>query len=143
MDYKDLVKITERRQRVSRGKSGRRGKTAGRGTKGAKSRSGYTPPPMYEGGSLPLFRRVPSLGGFTNRNAKVFQPVNVGQLDKFDEGATVTVSDLVEAGLARKGMPVKLLASGEIGKSLSVEVDGASAKAVEKVEAAGGSVKIG
>lgn len=142
MDYNDLVKTTKRRIRVSRGKGGRRGKTAGRGTKGAKARSGYSPPPMYEGGALPLHRRVPSLGGFKSRNQVAYQPVNVGALERFDDGAELTVADLVAAGLARDGHPVKLLARGDIAKKITIEVDGASAAATAKIEAAGGSVRL-
>ncbi|MCH7493099.1 50S ribosomal protein L15 [bacterium] len=142
MDYSDLVKTTRRRIRVGRGKAGRRGKTAGRGMKGAKARTGYHPPPMYEGGALPLHRRVPRLGGFTSRNQLVFQPVNVGALERFDEGAQVTVADLVAAGLVRGGRPVKLLARGEITKKITIEVDRASAAARAKIEAAGGSVRL-
>ena len=142
MDYTDLVKTTKRRIRVGRGKGGRRGKTSGRGMKGAKARSGYTPPPMYEGGALPLHRRVSSLGGFTSRNQVVYQPVNVSALERFDDGATITVVDLVAAGLVRPGHPVKLLARGEITKKITIEVDGASASARAKIEAAGGSVSL-
>ncbi|MBC8515304.1 50S ribosomal protein L15 [bacterium] len=140
MDYNDLVRIKRKRIRVGRGKGGRRGKDAGRGMKGAKHRSGYTPPPLYEGGSLPQHRRVVSLGGFTNINAVVYEVVNVGQLDCFEEGAEIGIQDLVEKGLVRKKGLVKLLGAGEVRHSLTITVDRASAAAIEKVEKAKGKV---
>ena len=142
MDYTDLVKIKGKRIRVGRGKAGRRGKTAGRGMKGAKSRSGYSPPPLFEGGSLPQHRRVASLGGFTSRNTP-FEVVNVGQLAVFEAGSEVGVEDLVAKGLVRKRGQVKLLAGGEISIPLTLTVARASAAAVAKVEKAGGKVHSG
>src|SRR5213596_1995760 len=100
--------------RVGRGEGGKRGKTAGRGTKGTKAR--YQVPASFEGGQLPLHMRLPKLKGFRNRNKVEFQVVNVARLaELFPEGGTIGISELVEAGAVRKGELVKVLGNGDLG----------------------------
>ncbi len=143
MDYKDLVKITKDRIRVGRGKAARRGKTAGRGMKGTKSRSGGKLPTMFDGGSLPYYRRARTLGGFINRNSVIYQVINIADINKiFDDGKKVTVKDLLKKKLVRKGFKIKLLGNGKIEKKLEITVNAASKSAIEKVEKAGGKVNI-
>jgi large subunit ribosomal protein L15 len=126
---------TRKRKRVGRGRAGAGGKTAGRGTKGTGARS--TVPAWFEGGQMPLQRRVPKLKGFSNPNRVEYAPVNVEVLARyFDE--EVTPQALYEHGLARKGRPVKVLARGEIDKALVVRAHRFSAAAKAKIEAAGG-----
>lgn len=131
----------KRRIRVGRGESSRRGKTAGRGMKGEKAR-GQTKA-GFEGGQTPLKLRLPKMRGFKNPFKKEFAVVNVGRLSEaFGSGDTVDVETLRSRGLvAKKRLPVKVLAGGEIDKSLTVRVDACSSKAREKIEAAGGSVE--
>ncbi len=132
----------KRRVRAGRGESGRRGKTAGRGTKGEKARGQSKV--GFEGGQTPLKLRLPKLRGFKNPFRKEYAVVNVGRLaEAFEAGATVDVEALESKGLVtKKKLPVKVLAEGEIDKALTVRVDACSAKAREKIEAAGGSVEL-
>jgi large subunit ribosomal protein L15 len=130
----------KRKIRVGRGEAGRRGKTAGRGTKGQKARG--TVPPWFEGGRTPIHRQIPQLKGFKNPNKVVFNPVNVGDLAQFDAGTEVTADLLRQAGLAKKKGPIKVLGNGDLDKALTVKVDAASASARSKIEAAGGSVEL-
>lgn len=123
--------------RVGRGGAGK-GKTAGRGTKGSKARSQMSP--AFEGGQMPLHMRLPKLRGFTNRFRVSYQVVNLGRLaELYPEGGPITVADLVEHGLVRKGAPVKVLGDGEIGTSLHITAHAFSASARQKITAAGGS----
>lgn len=125
--------------RVGRGEGGRRGKTAGRGTKGTKARNQV--PAGFEGGQMPLHMRLPKLRGFKNPFRTEYQVVNLDRLaELYPEGGTVTVEDLVAKGAVRKGQKVKVLGTGEISVKLTVEVDALSASAREKILAAGGSV---
>ncbi|WP_331241917.1 50S ribosomal protein L15 [Georgenia sp. MJ206] len=125
--------------RVGRGEGGKRGKTAGRGTKGTKAR--YQVPAGFEGGQMPLHMRLPKLRGFTNPFRTEYQVVNLDKLTAlFPEGGTVTVADLVDKGAVRSGKLVKVLGTGEIAVKVDVAVDAWSASAKEKIEAAGGSV---
>ena len=126
--------------RVGRGESGRRGKTAGRGTKGLKARSKQRP--GFEGGQTPLAMRLPKLKGFTNPNKEKFAIVNVASLDEFDAGSEVTPETLRKAGLIKHKGQVKVLAEGDLDKALTVKAHAFSASAKEKIEAAGGSVEI-
>ncbi|MBW1711812.1 MAG: 50S ribosomal protein L15 [Deltaproteobacteria bacterium] len=130
-------------RRVGRGSGSGRGKTAGRGSKGQKSRAGVRIPPWFEGGQMPLQRRLPKRG-FTNPFAKTFAVVNVGQLeDRFESGQVVDQAALIEAGLVKKTLDgVKLLGDGQLKKSLTVKVARASKTAVDKIEAAGGKVEV-
>jgi len=130
------------RTRVGRGISAGRGKTAGRGTKGQNARSGGTKRPYFEGGQLPLVRRLPHLGGFTNIWRVEFAPVNVERLNVFAAGVEVTPEVMVEAGLIKSvNRPVKVLGDGEIDRALVVKAHKFSASAREKIVAAGGTVE--
>ncbi len=133
----------KKRKRAGRGPGSGLGKTAGRGHKGQKSRSGGAKPRYFEGGQLPLYRRLPKRG-FTNIFKVVYQVVNVGQLEeKFDADTVVDKEALRKAGLIKKlNQPVKLLGKGNITKKLTVKVDAASKKAVELIQAAGGTVEV-
>lgn len=129
------------KKRVGRGPGSGRGKTATRGHKGARSRSGYTNKPGFEGGQMPLHRRLPKRG-FTNVFKKEYAIVSLAALDTFENGATVDRNALVEAGMiSDKDTLVKVLANGEITKSITLDVDKVSSGAKAKIEAAGGSVK--
>jgi large subunit ribosomal protein L15 len=124
--------------RVGRGEAGRRGKTAGRGTKGSGARK--TVPQNFEGGQMPLHMRLPKLRGFKNPFRVEYQVVNLDRLGQlFPEGGTVGVADLVAAGAVRSGAPVKILGSGDVSVALQVSVHAFSASAKEKIAAAGGS----
>ncbi|MEX2279107.1 MAG: 50S ribosomal protein L15 [Acidimicrobiia bacterium] len=127
--------------RVGRGEGGRRGKTAGRGTKGLKARSSLRP--GFEGGQMPLARRIPKLGGFTNINKEYFAIINVGTLaEAYPAGATVTIEDLKVRGLVKHKGRVKVLGEGEIAHALTVHADAVSGAAREKIESAGGTVSL-
>jgi large subunit ribosomal protein L15 len=116
--------------------------TAGKGTKGQKSRSGGGTPPWFEGGQMPLQRRIPKRG-FTNIFKKEFSIVNVGDLGKFTAGSEIGPLDFIGAGVLRKvRYGVKLLANGEISQPLTVRVHKASASAIKRIEAAGGKVEL-
>lgn len=124
--------------RVGRGEGGRRGKTAGRGTKGSGARQ--TVPQNFEGGQMPLHMRLPKLRGFRNPFRVEYQVVNLVRLGQlFPEGGTVGVADLVSAGAVRPGAPVKILGSGNVSVALEVTAHAFSASAKEKIAAAGGS----
>jgi large subunit ribosomal protein L15 len=126
--------------RVGRGEGGRRGKTAGRGTKGLKARNSLRP--GFEGGQMPIARRIPKLRGFTNPNKEEFAIVNVSALDQFDAGSEVTPASLRQAGLIRHKGQVKVLAEGELDKALTVKAHAFSASAKDKIEKAGGTVEV-
>ena len=127
--------------RRGRGHGSGNGKTAGKGHKGQKARSG-APRPGFEGGQMPLYRRIPKRG-FTNRNTKEIVAINVDRLECFDNDAVVTVDALIEAGIVsnpRDG--VKILGNGELTKKLNVQVNAFSASAKEKIEALGGTAEV-
>ena len=127
------------RTRVGRGRAGTRGKTAGRGMKGTGARG--TIRAGFEGGQMPLIRRIPKLKGFKNPNRVEFAPVNVEILAKyFDED--VTPEALYRHGLAHKGAKIKVLARGELDKKLTVKAHAFSRAAKEKIEAAGGTAEV-
>ena len=128
--------------RVGRGHGSGNGKTAGRGQKGQKSRSGGKVRVGFEGGQMPLYRRLPKRG-FKNRNSKDIVSINISALDKFEDGATVDVAALMEAGIVKNPRDgVKIIGNGEITKKLNVKVDAVSASAKEKIEAVGGTVEV-
>lgn len=130
------------RTRVGRGISAGRGKTAGRGTKGQKSRSGGTKRPYFEGGQLPLVRRLPYLAGFKNRGRVEYAPVNLARLDIFEAGTEVTPELMMAMGLIKSAQrPVKVLGEGDLDVALTVKAHKFSASAREKILAAGGSVE--
>src|SRR3954471_2547956 len=129
------------KKRVGRGQGSGHGKTATRGSKGAKSRSGFKFKRGFEGGQMPLHRRVPKRG-FHNPFRVEYEVVNLDQLGaKFDAGVVVTPELLLENGLVARGRPVKILARGEIGKQLTVRAHKFSGKAAEKIAAAGGTAE--
>lgn len=130
----------KKKVRVGRGEGGRRGKTAGRGTKGLKARSKLRP--GFEGGQTPLAMRLPKLKGFTNPNKERFAIVNLESLNTFDKGSEVTPETLRERGLIRHRGLVKVLAEGDLDRPLTVKAHAFSAAAREKIEKAGGSVEI-
>jgi large subunit ribosomal protein L15 len=127
--------------RVGRG-DGSKGKTAGRGTKGSKARGQVSA--AFEGGQMPVHMRPPKMKGFRNRFKVVFQVVNLDRLaELFPGGGTVGVAELVEVGAVRKGHPVKVLGDGDLGGvRLDITADAFSASAREKIEAAGGTVRV-
>jgi large subunit ribosomal protein L15 len=129
----------KRPKRLGRGRSAGGGKTAGRGTKGTGARKNV--PAYFEGGQMPLQRRVPKLKGFSNPNRIAYTPVNVELLARYFD-AEVTPEALYAHGLARRGRPVKVLARGEIDKALTVRAHAFSETARAKIEAAGGSVEV-
>jgi len=128
-------------KRVGRGPGSGSGKTASRGHKGARSRSGYKTKLGFEGGQMPLQRRLPKRG-FTNPFKKEYALVTLSDLNRFENGATVNKETLLQAGLINPsdGL-VKILANGEVTVAVTVEVDKISASAKEKITAAGGSIK--
>lgn len=133
----------KKRSRVGRGDSSGSGKTAGRGTKGQKSRSGGNIPPYFEGGQLPLVRRLPHKRGFVNIFKIRFATVNLDRLnERFDEGDEVTPATLTQVGLAKSPRElVKVLGRGTLEKPLTVRAHGFSTTARAKIEAAGGTVE--
>jgi large subunit ribosomal protein L15 len=135
---------THKKKRVGRGPGSGLGKTSGRGNKGQKSRSGYSGMRGFEGGQMPLHRRLPKRG-FTNIFKREWAEVNLADLEKaFDAGATVTPESLVERGLAPRSLQksVVILGQGELNKSLTVSAHRFSKSAKEKIEAAGGKAEV-
>lgn len=127
--------------RRGRGHGSGNGKTAGKGHKGQKARSG-APRVGFEGGQMPLYRRLPKRG-FTNRNSKDIVAINICRLECFEDGATVTVDSLLEAGIIKKTLDgVKILGNGELTKKLTVQANAFSEKAKEKIEALGGKAEV-
>jgi large subunit ribosomal protein L15 len=126
--------------RVGRGESGKRGKTAGRGTKGLKARGSMRP--GFEGGQTPLSMRIPKLPGFTNPNKEYFAIVNLVTLNQFESGSEITPEVLRGKGLIRHRGRVKVLAQGDVDRPLTVKAHAFSASARSKIEAAGGTVEL-
>jgi large subunit ribosomal protein L15 len=146
-ELRDNEGATHSRKRLGRGIGSGSGKTAGRGVKGQKARSGVAIN-GFEGGQMPLYRRLPKRG-FKNPNAKDFNTVSLGRIQaavdakKLDAGETVNSEALIKAGIIRRAKDgVRVLAGGELKAKLSFDVTGASKGAVEKIEKAGGSVKV-
>lgn len=134
---------TKERKRIGRGVGSGQGKTAGKGHKGQKARAGRGMRPGFEGGQMPLQRRIPKRG-FVNIFRTEMAIVNVASLEKaFNAGDTVTIDALVEKGLVKKVLDgVKVLGNGEITKSLTVQVNACSESAKQKIEAAGGKIEV-
>ena len=127
--------------RRGRGHGSGNGKTAGKGHKGQKARSG-APRPGFEGGQMPLYRRIPKRG-FTNRNTKEIVAINVSVLEKFDNDTEVTVATLIENGIIKNPRDgVKILGNGELTKKLTIKVNAFSESAKAKIEAAGGNAEV-
>ena len=128
--------------RRGRGHGSGNGKTAGKGHKGQKARSGGGKRPGFEGGQMPLYRRIPKRG-FTNRNTVEIVGINVSALERFDNDAVVTVETLVEAGIVKNPRDgVKILGNGELTKKLTVQANAFSAGAASKIEALGGKAEV-
>ena len=145
MDLSNLSPAEGSRQsnnfRRGRGHASGNGKTAGKGHKGQKARSG-APRPGFEGGQMPLYRRLPKRG-FTNRNAAVITAINVDVLNRFEDGTEVTPELLLQSGAVSKIVDgVKILGGGELTKKLNVQANAFSASAKEKIEALGGTVEV-
>lgn len=129
-------------KRIGRGHGSGNGKTAGKGHKGQKARAGHGMRPGFEGGQMPLQRRIPKRG-FNNIFAKEVVAVNIGSLNRFEDGAEVTAQTLKEAGVIKKtGDALKILANGELNKKLTVKADAFSEAAKAKIEAAGGKAEV-
>ncbi len=141
-DLKPAEGSTHKRRRVGRGISAGQGKTAGRGTKGQRSRTGRGIKPYFEGGQLPLVRRLPHNRGFKNLFRIEYAVVNLATLNaKFEAGALVTPDALVALGLIDNPAHIKVLGMGELDKALTVKAHAFSTSAKEKIAAAGGSVE--
>ena len=126
--------------RRGRGHGSGNGKTAGKGHKGQKARSG-APRPGFEGGQMPLYRRLPKRG-FKNFNSKIIVGINVSELERFDNDSTITVDTLIETGIVKNPRDgVKILGRGELTKKLNVQANAFSASAKEKIEALGGTAE--
>ena len=133
---------TKERKRIGRGHGSGQGKTAGKGHKGQKARSGGSIRPGFEGGQMPLQRRIPKRG-FINIFAKKIVAINVSDLNKFEDGAEVDAQALVNAGIVKKEYDgIKILGNGEISKKLTVKVAAYSESAKQKIEAAGGKAEV-
>jgi large subunit ribosomal protein L15 len=133
----------KKRKRVGRGIAAGQGKTAGRGTKGQGARSGGGKGIYFEGGQLPLARRLPYKRGFTNINKIVYRPVNVATLANFESGTEINPELLMAVGLIKKVTdPIVVLGDGNVGVALTVKAHRFSASAREKIEAAGGAVTV-
>ena len=127
--------------RRGRGHGSGNGKTAGKGHKGQKARSG-APRPGFEGGQMPLYRRLPKRG-FTNRNSLEIVGINLKALESFEDGSVVTIDSLIESGIVKNPKDgVKILGNGELTKKLTVKANAFSAKAQEKIEALGGTCEV-
>ena len=131
---------TKSKLRKGRGEAGKRGKTAGRGTKGTGARK--TVPAYFEGGQIPLYRRIPKLRGLKNKPKMSYVVVNVSDLQAKDLEGDVNTDTLREVGLTRKKGLVKILGNGEISNSVNLKVHSVSTEAKEKIEKAGGTVEI-
>ena len=141
-ELKSAKGARKNKRRVGRGPGSGRGKTSGRGHKGQKSRSGGNIPAWFEGGQLPLTRRIP-IKGFKNPNRRVYEVINLSDIERSGLEGTVTVDVLKAAGVVtRARKPVKVLAMGEVSRAIDLKVNAISAKAREKIEAAGGSVEL-
>ena len=145
MDLSNLRPAEGSRQsddfRRGRGHGSGNGKTAGKGHKGQKARSG-APRPGFEGGQMPLYRRLPKRG-FTNRNTKDIVSINITELNRFEDGAVVTIETLVENGVIKNPKDgVKILGNGELTKKLTVKANAFSASAAEKIQALGGTTEV-
>ena len=137
------IGATHKKKRVGRGPGSGLGKTSGRGQKGQKARSGGSINPVFEGGQLPLFRRLPKRG-FSNAPFKIeYATINVSDLDKFEDGAVVTPELLKEMGILKQQLDgVKVLGNGELTKKITVKANRFSKTAVEKIEKMGGKAEV-
>ena len=143
-DLRPAPGSTKKRKRVGRGNAGSGGTYAGRGRKGQGARAGGTKGPYFEGGQLPLVRRLPHKRGFTNIFRVEYRIVNVGRLDElFEAGDEISPEVMLDRGIIKKGTaPVKVLAQGDMTKALTIQADAFSKGAREKIEAAGGQAVV-
>lgn len=133
----------KKRKRVGRGDGSGHGTTSGRGTKGQLARSGGKTRIGFEGGQMPLQRRLPHLRGFKNNRKIEFNVINIGMLEVFKDGSTIDYDFLVKKGLImKKGNPVKILGNGDLKKKLNIRANGFSKSAREKIEKAGGKAEV-
>jgi large subunit ribosomal protein L15 len=133
----------KRRRRIGRGISAGQGASGGFGMRGQKSRSGHSTRPGFEGGQLPLYRRIPKLKHFTVLNRQQYTTINVGDLASLEAGTTVTLASLMEVGIVTTDDgPLKILGDGEISVSLAVTAAAFTESALSKIEAAGGSCEV-
>jgi large subunit ribosomal protein L15 len=145
MKLNELTKVpgsTQDAKRIGRGHGSGNGKTAGKGHKGQKARAGHGFRPGFEGGQMPLQRRIPKRG-FNNIFATEVTAINVGSLNSFEDGAVVDIAALIDAGIVKRNCDnVKVLSNGEISKKLTVKVNAYSEAAKAKIEAAGGKAEV-
>lgn len=143
MKLNELETLKKDRKRVGRGPGSGNGKTSGKGHKGQNARSGGGVRPGFEGGQLPLYRRL-SKRGFNNYNFRtVYATVNVGDLDRFEEGTVITKELLIETGLVKKELDgIKILGNGELTKKLTVKANKFSSSAKAKIENVGGTIEV-
>ena len=139
-DLKPVPGSRKDRTRVGRGRAGKGGKTAGRGTKGLKARNSLRP--GFEGGQTPMSMRIPKLKGFRNPTKEAFAIINLAGLQSFKAGSVITPEELRKRGLVKHHGRVKVLAQGDLDKALTVRVHAVSAAAQTKIEAAGGTVEL-
>ena len=140
-DLKPAAGSRHKTQRIGRGTGSGRGKTSGRGQKGQNARSeGFRL--GFEGGQMPYAQRIPKLPGFKNPFKKVYAVVNLSKLSRFDEGSKIDAATLVEAGLARSGLDIKVLGTGDLKRKLTVEAHAFSSSARAAIESRGGSVTV-
>jgi len=145
MRLSELKKIKgDAKKRIRRGRGwGSDGRYCGSGQDGQKSRSGRTKGPAFEGGNLPTFRKIPVLRGFKSVNPKIYNVINLNDLERFPRDSEVTIPLLVQEGLIRDArLPVKLLGDGELKRPLTVRVHAASKSAIEKMKAVGAILEI-
>ncbi|MFA5515121.1 MAG: 50S ribosomal protein L15 [Desulfuromonadales bacterium] len=141
-NLKPAIGSTKDRKRIGRGQGSGTGKTAGKGHKGQKARSGGSIKAGFEGGQMPMHRRLPKRG-FTSLNKKVFVLVNLDDLESFEAGSVIDLEAMGKAGLIKKLQDgVKVLGNGEVTKALTVQAHKFSKSAVEKIEAAGGKAEV-
>ena len=142
-ELKRNIGATQAKKRIGRGPGSGLGKTSGKGQKGQKARSGASINPVFEGGQLPLYRRIPKRG-FTNAKFKtVYAPINVSELNKFEDGTVVTPALLKDTGLVKKQYDgVKVLGNGELTKKLTVKANKFTGSAKSKIENIGGKIEV-
>ncbi len=132
---------TKEAKRIGRGHGSGNGKTAGKGHKGQHARAGHGMRPGFEGGQMPLQRRVPKRG-FNNIFATEWAAINVSALEVFEDGTVVDAALLAEKGIVKKNLPIKVLGNGKLTKKLEVKLNAYSASAAEKINAAGGKAEV-
>jgi len=142
-DIKPDISQLKKRKRVGRGNRSGHGTTCGRGTKGQLSRAGGNTRLGFEGGQMPLHRRIPHLKGFKNTRKKEFNIINVGALNKFDDESTVDFNFLVKRGLImNKNNPLKILGNGDVVKKFTVKANFFSESAAKKIQDSGGKIEV-